>query len=153
LLAKHYDYKCTFTNWLAKRTTGLSGCHKPISARGLCSMVNKGMPLCETALTNPILAVKVGARQWSPVPKTTLFFMASFLVVGRSIIRAEGLSGTTLQVQNQAVNGAVTGCVIKTEFKSIHRGQFIRNVIKLMFAGYKTPYRTCGVRCVLHDQE
>jgi len=51
---------------------------------------------CDTALTNPMLAVKVGARQWSPVPKTILFFIASFLVVGRSIIRAEGLSGTML---------------------------------------------------------
>jgi hypothetical protein len=39
----------------------------------------------------------VGARQWSPVPKTTLFFIASFLVVGRSIMRGEGLSETILQ--------------------------------------------------------
>jgi hypothetical protein len=62
-------------------------------------MVNNGMPDCETALTNPMLAVRVGARQWSPVPKTTLFFIASFLVVGRSIMRGEGLSGTILQVQ------------------------------------------------------
>lgn len=62
-------------------------------------MVSKGIPDCETALTNPMLAVKVGARQWSPVPKTTLFFIARFLVVGRSIIRAEGLSGTILQAK------------------------------------------------------
>jgi len=64
-------------------------------------MVSKGIPDCETALTNPMLAVKVGARQWSPVPKTILFFIASFLVVGRSIIRAEGLSGITLQAQKR----------------------------------------------------
>ena len=62
-------------------------------------MVNKGIPDCETALTNPMLAVRVGARQWSPVPNTTLFFIASFLVVGRSIIRGEGLSETILQDQ------------------------------------------------------
>ena len=64
-------------------------------------MVSNGIPDCETALTNPMLAVKVGARQWSPVPKTTLLFIASFLVVGRSIIRAEGLSGITLQAQKR----------------------------------------------------
>lgn len=67
-------------------------------------MVTKAIPDCETALTNPMLAVKVGARQWSPVPKTTLFFIASFLVVGRSIIRAEGLSGTILQAQKVSVS-------------------------------------------------
>jgi hypothetical protein len=67
-------------------------------------MVNKGIPLCETALMNPILAVKVVARQWSPVPNTILFFIASFLVVGRSIMRADGLSETILQERNMSIS-------------------------------------------------
>lgn len=94
-------------------------------------MVSKGMPDCETALTNPMLAVKVGARQWSPVPKTTLFFIASFLVVGRSIIRAEGQSATILQpkcIGQYSFRYWLQGCKLRpfartndTEFASTKR--------------------------------
>lgn len=60
-------------------------------------MVNRDIPVCETALTKAIFALKVGACHESPVPKTTLFFRANFLVVAKLIMRMEGLSGTTLQ--------------------------------------------------------
>lgn len=35
----------------------------PVRARGLCSKVKRDIPVCETALTNPMLAVNVGACQ------------------------------------------------------------------------------------------
>lgn len=59
-------------------------------------MVNKDIPLWETALAKPSFAVNVGARQRSPVPNMILFFNAIFLVVGRAETRADGLSETTL---------------------------------------------------------
>ena len=67
-----------------------------MSAHGLCSRVNKDIPVCKIARTNPMFAVKVEALQLSPVPKIILFFIAIFLEVGRLIRRSEGLFGVIL---------------------------------------------------------